>query len=1231
MGGTEMKFLLFIILLVGCAFFSTGEDIELYIGNSTQQSGAKPQVLLILDTSGSMGDYQTVKNAYDATKKYAYAGNFNFRASHYIYYGKGSVETLPLVDDEGESRRFIADINSCKAAIDRLATIGFYTGRIREYVFKGNTGSWDEIPNSTGQNISVIDCQDDVTIDIDNLENNNPVSQNVNTKILNAGSLNPLANGYPINGQGSAESPVYYDNNIGKSNADWAGQVVTLYSDNYLRWQQGDNFLDGSAIGETTIERIDIAKPTLVNLIDSIPSVDFGLQVYNANGDTDSSREGSHGGRVVFGIQEMTPSARTKLNVMINGQTLPSVINSQIIPSGSTPLCESLYEAAQYFGGKAVHWGNKDKDRSSSYGRGYKHLKDSPKYDTSIIDGSKYIAPYKGCSDEVFVILITDGLPTNDTAADSSIKQLTGLTSISGNHLTELARYMHTKDLNDDLSGDQIATLFTVGFSSGSSGATTLLKAAATAGGGEYYDATDPTQLGTRLQQALSSILEVNTTFTAPSVASNSFDRTETLDSAYYGMFIPANGASWQGNLKKLKVINKVQVDRYEKPAVDHDTGNILATASTYWPSSTSADGNDVTQGGVVGMLRKKTSRNILSDIGGTTEKPKILPIDLAIAIDKYGQSGLAAALGVADSKVIDYFNWALGLDVDDADKDGSITDIRPDVLGDPLHFKPVVINYGLSDDGVSPDIRIIVGTNSGVLHMFKDSDTSVDEVWAFMPKKFFSKIKKLKDNLPSSSKEYAIDGRATVHIQDANGDGTIDPIKDKVWLFFGLRRGGSAYYAIDISNKNSPKWLWGVDNSNEEFKTMGQSWSQPRVGYSTLNIKGGIPKPVLIFAGGYDIAKDALGVPAVDAVDNLGKGIYMVDAESGVLLWSLTTEATSENNTYFEGITDSIPSRVAVLDSDSDGLIDRLYVGDTGGNVWRVDMPGDQPFGNTPWTVFKLAELGGTTDEVDRRFFSEPSIVRTFITNTLKTEKLDNNGVGTGEYTITSQETPYDAILIGSGDRSTPTDTKTADKFFMIKDENIITESYIFGATAPKAVVPKMIKESDLYNFTDNPFGDYSVPMSSSQKALFDDLSIVVSSKSGWYYDYLSPGEKNTAEAIVINGVAYFTSFIPGAVIDGSSCSLIDGSGFLYAIDMYQGRTVYNWRKTFTGVGMPDTPTIIVTTDPKAIPEPGEDIDNPQPGVDAATIKLVTGGQVIDANSKLITSQSYLYLKEVK
>ena len=296
-----MKKLLLFSVILTCSLSSFSEDIELYVGNSSQQSNAKPQVLLILDTSGSMGDYQTIKTPYDPTKTYAYQGSFSGRSSDYIYYGKGSVTTLPEVDDTNENRRFVADINSCKTAIDKLNTIGFYTGRIRDYTFKGNTGSWEEISSTTGANISVIDCQDDVNIDVANDDNGDSLTQGVNTNILVGGNLTALPNGYPIDGEGSSASPVYYDADVNRSNADWSGQVVTLYSDNYLRWEQGTKYSNGNNIGTQTVERMDIAKPTIVNLINSIPSVDFGLQVYNANGDSDSSTPlGNHGGRVVL-------------------------------------------------------------------------------------------------------------------------------------------------------------------------------------------------------------------------------------------------------------------------------------------------------------------------------------------------------------------------------------------------------------------------------------------------------------------------------------------------------------------------------------------------------------------------------------------------------------------------------------------------------------------------------------------------------------------------------------------------------------------------------------------------------------------------------------------------------------------------------------------------------------------------------------------------------------------
>ncbi len=98
-------------------------------------------------------------------------------------------------------------------------------------------------------------------------------------------------------------------------------------------------------------------------------------------------------------------------------------------------------------------------------------------------------------------------------------------------------------------------------------------------------------------------------------------------------------------------------------------------------------------------------------------------------------------------------------------------------------------------------------------------------------------------------------------------------------------------------------------------------------------------------------------------------------------------------------------------MDSDSDGLIDRLYVSDTGANVWRVDMPGSDPQSTTtPWTSFKVASLGGNTNATDRRFFSEPNIARAIITDTVST--IVENGDGTSTTTVSRYDRPYEAIF---------------------------------------------------------------------------------------------------------------------------------------------------------------------------------------------------------------------------
>ena len=196
-----------------------------------------------------------------------------------------------------------------------------------------------------------------------------------------------------------------------------------------------------------------------------------------------------------------------------------------------------------------------------------------------------------------------------------------------------------------------------------------------------------------------------------------------------------------------------------------------------------------------------------------------------------------------------------------------------------------------------------------------------------------------------------------------------------------------------------------------------------------------------------------------------------------------------------------------------------------------------------------------------------------------------------------------------------------------MIKDGYIISTSFVTSPTHPQLAIPSPILAGDLYNYTSNPFGG------TLTTAARQSLEIAVGNKRGWYIDFLGSGEKNTASAIVINGVTYFTSFTPAAVsADPDSCELSDGSGILYAVDLAFGTTVYDWRTWEIAAGIPDTPSIIITKDP---PEPKEPcIGDCPPDEDEnedeiiATIKLLAG-KIIPLGISLETSRTYLYVTE--
>ncbi|WP_187275921.1 pilus assembly protein [Parahaliea aestuarii] len=950
----------------------------------------------------------------------------------------------------------------------------------------------------------------------------------------NDGNGSGMPNGYPQDNvaTGSEYGPEP-DNGV-----DWGNQAYTFYTSHWLDYHYDDSL-------EEDKSRLEIAQEVLTSLIRTNPGIDFGLMEFNYN----------EGGRIVQRIiQNMDTDDRTNLIDMVN----------RIDHAGSTPICESMYEAYRYIAGLGVVYG--DDARSGSDSRG---TYDVLSRDMSAESNGTYISPNTDCA-YTYVIFLTDGFPQSDTGANSAIETLTGKTCSryqdadgdnTKNCLPELAEYMATTDLDgDDSNGDQLGITYTIGFTQDQD----LLKDAAAKGKGKYYLANNAQELTEAFQGALVGILSTDTTFTSPAVAVDTFTRTQSRNEVFYAMFKPSSSVDWIGNIKKLRLRiqdgEAVLVDSRGYDAIDSTTGYIKDSATTYW--SGEADGGFVDKGGVGGLLaaRSPATRNIYSNIGasGALERfnsANVTPAAMGVATndDLYRRFNVSNSTGLGR-----ILAWAQGYDAYDDDDDGRIDDTRKWPLGDILHSQPAIINYGARTgfSASDPDLRIVVGTNSGFIHMFGDDNGQED--WAFFPKELAGILVPRQADRISNDNIYGMDLTPVVYTVDQNADGTLDSgAGDKAWLFIGQRRGGRSYYALNVSNPDSPQFMWRIGPDVGGFSELGQSWSQPVVtripGYVD---DAGNSKPVLIFGAGYDTNKDSDGV---GRVDTRGRGLFIVDAETGSLIWSVSPGGTNTATHMVEpGLLHSVPAEVTVIDSNADELTDRIYFGDTGGNLWRVDLAGNSlpDSAQDSWYVTRLADFNPGLASEDRRFFNAPDVVKVRI-----------DGV------------PVDAVIIGSGDRTNPVSTDVQDRLYLFRDYAV----NLYTTTRPsisacedeeltdfRCSLP--VSDGDLFNITSG-----LLQSDDEQERL--DAETALQGAAGWYLNLQGAGEKSLAKTLTINGKVFAATFTPSNLLsDINVCEPQSGNGMMYVIDLYDGA-----RSTLAlGGVIPDTPSVHFGSDGK-------------------------------------------------
>lgn len=707
-------------------------------------------------------------------------------------------------------------------------------------------------------------------------------------------------------------------------------------------------------------------------------------------------------------------------------------------------------------------------------------------------NGASYKSPITSECQENHIILLSDGRPSkigNFDALENILghartdcEDLSGPlflgTRTEGNCGPELAAVLSGNDQIPSISGSKVYTS-TIGFSvSDTPGAIEYLNAVAEAGQGSFYEANTPEDLLNVFNQFVEDIEETNESFVELTVDIDKANFSHD-NKVFFPMFTPSLQQTWQGNLKGYFLGDEGLIDLANQPATEtSDSGTrFKATARSFW--STVVDGNNVALGGASSLLNPST-RNLYTFVG-TDISPS--GIELASSDDYLLDTGNDLVT-----------NEVLEIPDDAATREQLLTWIREQPMGAPLHSKAQIVNYP-NDQKV-----VYTMTNQGFLHAIDaSSPTSPDfydtsggsEIFAFMPQELLSNIRKQNESNFTGEHIYGLDGGITTWHDDANSDGIVNG-SDTVLLIFGMRRGGNSYYALEVTNPDSPILRWQITGGEGEFANLAQSWS--RASLIRVN-RDGTEERILVFGGGYDDVRDDTDA----AAPSLGNSIFMVDRE-GELIWAA-------NHALMQY---AIPSDLTTIDSDDDGLADRLYAGDLGSQVWRIDF--DDVDEADDFSIFRLADLAGAGYQP---FFYPPSIAM-----------------------IRTPSRQFISVSLGTGNRDMPMTATSTNAFYMLRDLN-----YEKGEPDAGTV---LITQTNLYDATDNEIDSDDNDVAEAER---DELR----EATGWRID-LQPGEKSLSHTVTFENRLLATTFKPLPGLAADVCSPIPTIGRFYMMDIVDG-----------------------------------------------------------------------------
>ncbi|HEY7518965.1 MAG TPA: PilC/PilY family type IV pilus protein [Methylomirabilota bacterium] len=670
----------------------------------------------------------------------------------------------------------------------------------------------------------------------------------------------------------------------------------------------------------------------------------------------------------------------------------------------------------------------------------------------TLTDGTRFTSPIQlGCQPN-YVILITDGMQTSGQR-----------------HIVNEATLRKTQDHSDTLADLQKVIVHTVGFGltvntsqATSDQAIADLKQAANNGGGQYFQSDSATDLERALTRAITLIKQATYTFANPVLPTTS---TTGSTRAYLASFQSDPSAPfWRGYLKAYQ--------RDSQGLVPVDSNNIPLQSAFIWDAGTAL--NSISP----------NSRTIYTEISGSL-----------VPFTKANSNISTTLLGVSTTaerdKIIDYIR---GVDVNDENLNSSTTDDRPWKLGDIFHSTPVLVSapvLALNDSSyqsfksaqATRTKVLIAGANDGMLHAFREADGV--ELWAFVPPDMLDVLQALV--AINGPHEYFVDASPIA----------VDIKVSGVWktiVVFGSRRGGPYYYALDITDTTNPTFLWGFTDSKIQ-----ETWSEPAIGKVKL---GGVDTYVAFFGGGYS-------TPTNNAY---GKAVFAVNLATGAKLWEYYNSSSSDDRQYMNF---SIAANPTAVDTNNDGYVDHVYVGDVGGQLWKFDVSDPS---TTNWKGKRLfaADTSQSNPPASGEFYATQAIY------------------GAPALALDSNRNLW--VFFGTGDRNHP-NAAASNRFYGIKDNTDMTN----GATLTEA-----------------------------STNVVDVTSTSATGSQGWFVQLPGDGEKVLAAANVFNNSVFFSTFTPDSTV---TCLGGGGTAKLYALQITSGYAAINF-STGTAVTSPSPST---------------------------------------------------------